>query len=125
MEILAIAVVIGLIPAIIAKKKGRSFFVWWVYGALLFIVALPHALLAPARPDNEDVLKQQTMQETTELVALDQASPIDFAADGVIRGVPFHYEPDGGVTAFLNGQTRRFKSMAEFDAMVTVTERGL
>ena len=42
---LAIAVVIGLIPAAIAASKGRSFFAWWIYGALVFIVALPHALL--------------------------------------------------------------------------------
>ena len=46
MEILLLAVVIGLIPAAIARSKGRSFFGFWLYGALLFIVALPHALLA-------------------------------------------------------------------------------
>ena len=40
------AVLLGLIPAVIACKKGRSFVGWWLYGALLFIVALPHALLA-------------------------------------------------------------------------------
>jgi len=36
-----IAAGIGAIPA----SKGRSFFAWWCYGALLFIVALPHSLL--------------------------------------------------------------------------------
>jgi hypothetical protein len=40
-----IAIVIGLIPAAIARSKGRSFALWWLYGALLWIVALPHALL--------------------------------------------------------------------------------
>jgi|CZKX01.1.fsa_nt_gi RNA polymerase subunit RPABC4/transcription elongation factor Spt4 len=45
MELLVIAVVIGLIPAAIAQSKGRSFVAWWLYGAALFIVALPHALL--------------------------------------------------------------------------------
>jgi hypothetical protein len=35
----------GLIPAAIAQSKGRSFVLWWVYGALLFIVATPHALI--------------------------------------------------------------------------------
>jgi hypothetical protein len=29
----------------IAQRKGESFVVWWIYGSLLFIVALPHALL--------------------------------------------------------------------------------
>ncbi len=46
MEILLLPVVLGLIPAAIARRKGRSFFGFWIYGALLFIVALPHALLA-------------------------------------------------------------------------------
>lgn len=49
MEVLVIAALIGLIPAAIAKGKGRSFGLWWLYGALLFIVALPHALLM--KPD--------------------------------------------------------------------------
>ena len=40
-----IAAGIGVIPASIAASKGRSFFAWWCYGALLFIVALPHSLL--------------------------------------------------------------------------------
>jgi hypothetical protein len=48
MEILVFAVLIGLIPAAIAKGKGRSFGLWWFYGAMLFIVALPHALLIKA-----------------------------------------------------------------------------
>lgn len=43
--VLTTAVLLGLIPAIIAYGKGRSFFSWWAYGALLLIVALPHALL--------------------------------------------------------------------------------
>lgn len=45
MEFLVVAVLIGLAPAAIARGKGRSFLAWWFYGTLLFIVALPHALL--------------------------------------------------------------------------------
>ena len=45
MTIVVIAILLGLIPAAIARSKGRSFVAWWVYGSLLFIVALPHALL--------------------------------------------------------------------------------
>ena len=45
MEFLIIAILLGLIPAVIAQRKGESLVVWWIYGALLFIVALPHALL--------------------------------------------------------------------------------
>lgn len=45
MSILIIALIIGLLPASIARSKGRSFLAWWIYGAALFIVALPHALI--------------------------------------------------------------------------------
>ena len=50
MEILIFAVLIGLIPAAIAQSKGRSFVGFWIYGALLFIIALPHALIMKADP---------------------------------------------------------------------------
>ena len=42
---LILALFLGLIPATIAKNKGRSFGRWYVYGVLLFIVALIHSLL--------------------------------------------------------------------------------
>lgn len=48
MEVFVIAILIGLIPAAIAHGKGRSFVGFWIYGALLFIVALPHTLLMPS-----------------------------------------------------------------------------
>ena len=41
MEFILIAICIGLIPAAIAQSKGKSFIAWWLYGAALFIVALP------------------------------------------------------------------------------------
>ena len=55
-----VAVLIGLIPAAIAKGKGHSFGLWWFYGAALFIVALPHALIM--KPDNA-ALEQQRLSE--------------------------------------------------------------
>lgn len=42
---LTVSVILGFIPAFIAQKKGRNFFNWWIYGTLVFILALPHALL--------------------------------------------------------------------------------
>lgn len=39
---LAIAALLGLIPANIAKNKGHSFGLWWFYGWMLFIVAIIH-----------------------------------------------------------------------------------
>ena len=44
MEIIILAIVLGLIPAAIASTKGRSFMAWWLCGALVFIIALPIAI---------------------------------------------------------------------------------
>jgi hypothetical protein len=57
MEILILIALIGLIPASIASKKGGSFFLWWIYGAALFIIALPHAIIK--NPDNQSIELQQ------------------------------------------------------------------
>jgi ribosomal protein L32 len=39
------AVLLGLIPAYIAHNKGHNFFIWWIGGASMFIIALPWAIL--------------------------------------------------------------------------------
>ncbi|MDP2179800.1 zinc ribbon domain-containing protein [Methylicorpusculum sp.] len=49
------AIVLGLIPAMIARKKGRSFLEFWFFGALLFIIALPVSLLM--RPTKKALLR--------------------------------------------------------------------
>ena len=45
MAFLIIFVALGLIPAFIAQKRGRDFGGWWIYGALVFPIALIHSLL--------------------------------------------------------------------------------
>ncbi len=35
---------LGLFPAFVAYHKGHSFALWWVYGAVVFVIALPRAL---------------------------------------------------------------------------------
>jgi hypothetical protein len=57
MEILIIGILLGLIPAMVAQKKGHSLVAWWVYGSLLFLIALPHALLL--KPETKQVEQQQ------------------------------------------------------------------
>lgn len=42
-----VAALLGCIPGAIAQGKGRSFGLWWVYGFLIFPVALVHILLEP------------------------------------------------------------------------------
>lgn len=44
-EIVLLLTAAGLIPAFIARSKGRGFLKWWIYGSLLPVVALPHALM--------------------------------------------------------------------------------
>lgn len=59
-----LSMLLGLIPAMIASKKGRNFFLWWLYGVLLFIVALPHSLLiSPNRSVVEERLKREGMKK--------------------------------------------------------------
>ena len=51
MEVLIVGLVtaagLGFIPATIAKNKGYSFGIWWLYGWMLFIVAIIHVNLIP------------------------------------------------------------------------------
>jgi hypothetical protein len=42
---LIFAALLGLIPANIAKKKGYSFGLWWLFGFLFFIIAIIVALV--------------------------------------------------------------------------------
>jgi zinc-ribbon domain len=60
MVFLIIVILIGLIPASIAKGKGRSFGAWWVYGSAIFIVALPHSLLM--KPSVEGIERAQVAE---------------------------------------------------------------
>lgn len=46
---LVIVILIGLIPAFIAQQKGRSFIGWWIYGAAIFIIALPHSIIVKTK----------------------------------------------------------------------------
>ena len=57
MEAFILALLIGLIPAFIAQRKGKSFVLWWIYGALIFIIALPHSLIMKA--DQQSIEKHQ------------------------------------------------------------------
>lgn len=45
LNIIGISLILGLLPAWIANRKGHSFIGWWLFGSLLWIVALPAALI--------------------------------------------------------------------------------
>jgi hypothetical protein len=55
--------VFGLIVGVIAKGKGRSFAPWFLYGALLFIVAIIHVLVL-----SDDKKKQKQCEECFKLI---------------------------------------------------------
>jgi hypothetical protein len=65
MELLVLAALIGILPANIAKNKGYSFAQWWIFGTVLFIVALPCALCL--REQEEDV-EEWTCTECAEVI---------------------------------------------------------
>jgi hypothetical protein len=44
-ELIILAMILGLIPAYIAKGKGYSFAKWWIFGTLLFIPALVRIIM--------------------------------------------------------------------------------
>ena len=55
---LIIAAGLGFIPASIAKRKGYSFWLWWFYGWMLFIVAIIHVSLIPDKNAQQTPLNQ-------------------------------------------------------------------
>ncbi|MBR1151200.1 hypothetical protein [Bradyrhizobium sp. JYMT SZCCT0428] len=124
MEILIFAVLLGLIPAFLAKKKGRSFGLWWFYGACIFIVALPHALLMEPLPDSEEAMRLDSLQKTSKGFTPVKQAAIDFTADGVVDGIPFRNEPDGGVVSLIDGRTIKFRNKKDLEAMIRSQRRG-
>ena len=53
MYLIALLLLLGLVPAFVARQKGHSFLLWWVYGAALFLIALPHAMVVRPRMTTE------------------------------------------------------------------------
>ena len=45
---------LGFIPATIAKNKGYSFGLWWLYGAAIFIVAIIHSLVLQDKKEDRN-----------------------------------------------------------------------
>lgn len=44
-----IGILAGLMPAMMARDKGRDFFTWWIYSAFLFPVAIIHLFFIPKK----------------------------------------------------------------------------
>jgi len=52
-----IALVLGLIPGVLAHRKGWPFVAWWIYGTLLFVIALPHSIVLKRNSEMDPVRK--------------------------------------------------------------------
>jgi hypothetical protein len=50
LTVVILAAVLGTIPGAIAQKKGYGFIEWWLFGAALFVVALPASLIVKPLP---------------------------------------------------------------------------
>ncbi len=59
-ELILTGLVLGIIPGIIARKKGRNFWLWYLYGVAFFLIALVHSLLISKTPEQKrlDMLEQ-------------------------------------------------------------------
>jgi hypothetical protein len=58
MEIFGALLILAIIPGAIASHKGRGFLTWYVYGILLFPIALVHSILL--QPDRETEQAQES-----------------------------------------------------------------
>src|SRR5918999_818377 len=61
---------LGLVPAIVVHTRTRRFFIWWLYGALAFPVALAHAVFRRARPPTASSAKQRWTRVLVVLVPI-------------------------------------------------------
>jgi cytochrome c-type biogenesis protein len=52
--VIGLLIILGLIPAFIARSKGRKFYDWWFFGAALIFVALPASLLIKPNDDTDE-----------------------------------------------------------------------
>lgn len=70
--ILTLCILLGIIPGVMAHQKGRNFFLWWLYGAAIFIVAIVHVILLKPLPQDEPLVKPTPMTPTSEADAIEK-----------------------------------------------------
>lgn len=112
MELLFFWVVMAVIAGMIASSKGSSFFGFFLYGLLIWPIAIVHALL---------------MRSDSAAPSHAAAAPQPFRAAerparevlGVVQGVPYWSEGRGRVGATINGEAMIFPSVELLTAAVS------
>lgn len=66
--VIAPSACLGLIVGLIAKKKGRNFVMWWIYGTVVFIIALVHVLIIKPEENNSNQAIESISKEEEELL---------------------------------------------------------
>lgn len=74
---LIVAAGLAFIPASIAKRKGYSFGLWWLYGWLLFIVAIIHVAVIPNKNEVQPHNTQHTQGNAPTIPAVTNRSAAD------------------------------------------------
>src|SRR5689334_9037031 len=112
---------LGTIPAWIAERKGRSGFLWWLYGTTLFPVAFPHALLLPDDADgDEPAAAYRACPFCAELIRAD-ATYCRFCKHDVPRGERLDATAS---TAFLIDNLRSLDDGVREKAIILLGDRG-
>jgi hypothetical protein len=95
------SVVIGLLPAYVMKQKGHSRYIsWWIYGAALPVVAIPHAILMKAEQSSPHILCKQDGQVESaanqEIVAIVLGGILGLLVSYMFKPVTFSRTPTMG-----------------------------
>lgn len=78
---IAAAVGLAFIPATIAKRKGYSYGLWWLFGFLLFLVALIVILVIP------DKTQQNPASPNASPAPLSEADQLKICKDLLDQGI--------------------------------------
>ena len=116
-ETLVIAALLGLVPAAVAQKKGQNLLAWWIYGSLLFIVALPHALIMnPAAKGEHKSFRMTRPSSDSPMKSSSTAAPVsarEGRADPVERIAKLKELTDKGLISPAEFEKRRGEVLSE------------
>ena len=69
---------LAILPASIAERKGKSFGVWYLYGFLIWIVAVLHAISLPEKQESTSSSSIKNSNNSTESIQINSVSSVNF-----------------------------------------------